>query len=229
MRAKTVLVEDDPIFVGVVVCLYGVSGAVAVECSIVVPMCGHPSRISRLLRDLASRDFGSFRIVMMRSKSAVPYLRIARGCGTILSLGCCRGAGSNPKRAHGCKTRQDRNRCLVVLSSSYVLPRKCLSTVRARLGTTPTSTFKNPSHTRSSFASVRGTVGCSVASFFAAKNVHNKGGGVSGFCPHDFGVKIEQRMCRTLNNFSGVQFNRSVSFDVHVFGRKCHYELFPNT
>lgn len=201
----------------------------AVHCSIVVPICGHPSRISRLLRDLATRCFGSFRIIMIRSNSSVPYGRVASHCVSQLGVGCFSGPGSKPKRAHGCKTRHDRNRCLVVLSSSIVLPRECFSTVRTRLLTSPTSTFKNPSHTRSSFASVRGTVGCSVASFFAAKNVHNKGGGVSGFCPHDFGVKMHQAICRALKKFSGVHFNRSVSFDVHVFGNNCAYHLFPST
>lgn len=200
-----------------------------VECSFVVPICGHPRRISRLLGDLAERAGGGFRILVIRSNSSIPYGRIMSGCTSQLSVYCCFGSGSNPKRAHGCKTRQKRKRCLVVLSSSYVLPRKCLTTIRSRLRQRGTSTFNNPSHTRSSFAGVRGTVGCTVASFFAAKNVHKKGGGVSGFCPHDFGVKMQTRMCGTLKKFSGVHFKRSVSFDVHVFRKKCTYQLFPRT
>lgn len=198
-------------------------------CSIIVPICGHPSRISRLLRDLYNRACRGFRIIIMRSNSTVPYGRIIGGCARVLSIRCFRGPGSKPKRAHGCTTRHDHKRCLLVLSSSYVLPRACLTTIRTGLRQRPTSTFKNPSQTRSSFSSMRGTVGCTVASFFAAKNVQNNGGGVSGFCPHDFGVKIHTRICGTLNKFSTVHFNRSVSFDVHVFGKNCHYHLFPRT
>ncbi len=194
-----------------------------------MPICGHPSRISRLLSDLIKRAFESFRIVIIRSNSALSYQSIIGHCVRQLPMECFRGTGSNPNRAQGCKTRHDGKRCLVMLSSSYILPPNCLRTIRGRLYRRPTSTFKNPSQTRSSFASIRGTVDCTVASFFAAKNVHKKGGGVSGFCPHSFGVKIETSICHHLSNFSGVHFNRSVSFDVHVFGTKYHYELFPRT
>lgn len=200
-----------------------------VGCSVVMPMFGHPSRISRLLRDLARRARGSFRIIVMRSNSRAPYRRIYGQCRGLVSVRCCCGRGSNPNRDHGCNTRHTGNRCLLVLSDSIILPRNCLGTMDSRLDHRPTSTFNNPSGTRSSFASARGTVSCSVASFFAANNVHNKGGGVSGFCPHSFGVNVHESICLGLGNFSGVHFNRSVSFSVHVFGTNYHYHLFPRT